>query len=65
MIANLIRYLASMLPFSLSFRPVLYRISGMKIGKYVINRFGFKLDEYELSSNVRAYLHYFKKKESK
>ena len=31
------------------------------IGEYVIDRFGFKLDEYELGSNVRAHLHYFRK----
>jgi glyoxylase-like metal-dependent hydrolase (beta-lactamase superfamily II) len=31
------------------------------IGNFIIDRFGFKLDDYELGSNVRAYIHYFKK----
>jgi glyoxylase-like metal-dependent hydrolase (beta-lactamase superfamily II) len=33
-----------------------------KMGNFIIDRFGFKLDDYELGSNVRAYLHYFKRK---
>ena len=32
------------------------------IGDFIIERFGFRLDDYELGSNVRAYLHYFQKK---
>jgi glyoxylase-like metal-dependent hydrolase (beta-lactamase superfamily II) len=32
------------------------------IGDYINDHFGFKLDEYELGSNVRAYMHYFKKR---
>ena len=32
------------------------------IGEFVNTRFGFEMEEYELGSNVRAYLHYFKKK---
>ena len=32
------------------------------VGDFVYNRFGFRLEGYELGSNVRAYLHYFKKK---
>ena len=32
------------------------------IGEYIRNRFAFEMEEYELGSNVRAYLHYFKKK---
>jgi glyoxylase-like metal-dependent hydrolase (beta-lactamase superfamily II) len=32
------------------------------IGDFINDRFGFRLDDYELGSNVRAYLHYFKKK---
>ena len=32
------------------------------IGDFINDRFGFRMDEYELGSNVRAYLHYFKKK---
>jgi len=31
-------------------------------GDFIYTRFGFRLDKYELGSNVRAYLHYFKKK---
>ena len=31
------------------------------IGDFIINRFGFRLDDYELGSNVRAYLHYYRK----
>jgi acetyltransferase-like isoleucine patch superfamily enzyme len=47
MIANIIRYLASMLPFSLSFRPVLYRISGMKIGRDVVMDRGIQVTKAE------------------
>jgi len=32
------------------------------IGEFVRDRYGFEMEEYELGSNVRAYLHYFKKK---
>ena len=32
------------------------------IGDSINNRFGFRLDDYELGSNVRAYLHYYRKK---
>jgi glyoxylase-like metal-dependent hydrolase (beta-lactamase superfamily II) len=32
------------------------------IGEFIKNRYGFEMEEYELGSNVRAYLHYFKKK---
>ena len=32
------------------------------VGDFIYNRFGFRLEGYELGSNVRAYLHYFKKK---
>ena len=32
------------------------------IGDFINDRFGFRMDDYELGSNVRAYLHYFKKK---
>jgi len=32
------------------------------IGDFINDRFGFRLDDYELGSNVRAYLHYFQKK---
>ncbi len=32
------------------------------IGEFINARFGFEMEEYELGSNVRAYLHYFKKK---
>jgi len=32
------------------------------IGDFITNRFGFRLDDYELGSNIRAYLHYFRKK---
>jgi glyoxylase-like metal-dependent hydrolase (beta-lactamase superfamily II) len=32
------------------------------IGNYISDRFGFRLDDYELGSNVRAYIHYFKKR---
>ena len=32
------------------------------IGDFINNRFGFRLDDYELGSNVRAYLHYYRKK---
>jgi hypothetical protein len=33
-----------------------------KIGDFINNHFGFRLEEYELGSNVRAYLHYYRKK---
>ena len=32
------------------------------IGDFINNRFGFRMSEYELGSNVRAYIHYFKKR---
>jgi glyoxylase-like metal-dependent hydrolase (beta-lactamase superfamily II) len=32
------------------------------IGDFINSRFGFRLDDYELGSNVRAYLHYYRKK---
>ena len=32
------------------------------MGDFSYTRFGFRLEGYELGSNVRAYLHYFKKK---
>ena len=32
------------------------------VGDFIYNRFGFRLEGYELTSNVRAYLHYFNKK---
>jgi hypothetical protein len=32
------------------------------IGDFINNRFGFRLEGYELGSNVRAYLNYFRKK---
>jgi glyoxylase-like metal-dependent hydrolase (beta-lactamase superfamily II) len=32
------------------------------IGEFIRNRFGATLTEYDLASNVRGYLHYFKKK---
>ena len=32
------------------------------ISDFINDRFGFRMDDYELGSNVRAYLHYFKKK---
>ena len=32
------------------------------IGDFVYHKFGFRLEGYELGSNVRAYLHYFRKK---
>jgi glyoxylase-like metal-dependent hydrolase (beta-lactamase superfamily II) len=32
------------------------------IGDFIDARFGFRLEAYELASNVKAYLHYFRKK---
>ena len=32
------------------------------IGEYIWKRFGVRLEEYDLASNVRGYIHYFKKK---
>jgi glyoxylase-like metal-dependent hydrolase (beta-lactamase superfamily II) len=33
-----------------------------KIGEYIWSRFGARLGEYDLTANVRGYIHYFKKK---
>ena len=32
------------------------------VGDYIEDRFGVRLGEYELGSNVKGYIHYFKKK---
>jgi len=32
------------------------------VGDYLRNHFGASLDEYELASNVRGYIHYFRKR---
>jgi hypothetical protein len=33
-----------------------------RVGDYLRNQFNAPLDEYELMSNVRGYIHYFRKK---
>ena len=32
------------------------------VGEYIRTRFGVRLEEYELASNVKGYIHYFKRK---
>ena len=33
------------------------------VGDYIWNRFGVRLDEWELVSNVKGYIHYFRKQQ--
>ena len=33
-----------------------------RVGDYLLKRFSAPLDEYELTSNVSGYIHYFRKK---